>query len=258
VLSERSHRERHRSIAYVRLLDDAGLRKQEAWSLPLDDLRLTSGNRGSVRVRLSASSDKYELRRLDSKTVEAIRNYLKHARPRYIGKDQEPLFVTEKGKRFTSDGFGAWIRRIALDIKEATGIAWTSSLMRHTWKEAADELIRDEELRRRCGDLLAAEGDHDRAVREACTVLEDRVRGLISAPNTLVGTRLMDSAMWGNSLNLRLSDHDGEQEGAWQMYRGLMAYYRNPVGHRLRDDLDRNEVLHVVSWIDHLLWLIEP
>src|SRR5205807_10118600 len=58
VLSERSHRERHRSIAYVRLLDDAGLRKQEAWSLPLDDLRLTSGNRGSVRVRLSASDRK--------------------------------------------------------------------------------------------------------------------------------------------------------------------------------------------------------
>src|SRR5438105_2880755 len=35
VLSERSHRERHRSIAYVRLLEDAGLRRQEAWSLPL-------------------------------------------------------------------------------------------------------------------------------------------------------------------------------------------------------------------------------
>lgn len=29
-----------------------------------------------------------------------------------------------------------------------------------------------------------------------------------------------------------------------------------PVGHRLHDDLDRSEALHVVSWIDHLLWLI--
>lgn len=41
------------------------------------------------------------------------------------------------------------------------------------------------------------------------------------------------------------------------MYRGLWSYYRNTTAHRVRDDLDRNEVLRVVSWIDHLLWLID-
>jgi uncharacterized protein (TIGR02391 family) len=255
-LAERPNRERYRSIAYVRLLNDAGLKTTQARSLLLDDVRLLSSNRGSVTVRAANSSDKDERRRLDGKTVIAIREYIRNERKRFSQDGDEPLFITEKGKRFTPNGFGAWIRRISVAINRATGISWNSSLMRHTWKEEAGELIRDDDLRRRCADLLAAEGDYDRAVREACTVLEDRVRGLISAPNALIGTRLMDAAFWGNPVKLRLSDHDGEQEGVSQMYRGLMAFYRNPVGHRLHDDLDRSEALHVVSWIDHLLWLI--
>ena len=68
----------------------------------------------------------------------------------------------------------------------------------------------------------------------------------------------MESAFCGRDIKFRLSDHDGEQEGARHMYQGLMAFYPNPVGHRLHDDLDRNEAPRVVSWIDHLLWLIDP
>jgi uncharacterized protein (TIGR02391 family) len=256
-LSERPNRERYRSIAYVRLLNDAGMKTAQARSLLLDDVRLLSSNRGSVTVRATNPNDKDERRRLDGKTVAAIREYIRKERKRFIQGGDEPLFITEAGKRFTPDGFGSWVGRIADEIKLATEISWTSGLMRHTWKEEAGEVIRDDDLRRRCADLLAAEGDYDRAVREACTVLEDRVRKLVGAPNALIGTRLMDSALWGSSRELRLSDHDGEQEGAWQMYRGLMAFYRNPVGHRLHDDLDRTEALHVVSWIDHLLWLID-
>jgi uncharacterized protein (TIGR02391 family) len=257
VLSERPNRERYRSIAYVRLLNDAGMKTTQARSLLLDDVRLLSSNRGSVTVRATQPKDSDKRHRLDGKTVAAIREYIRGERKRFIGKGDEPLFITEAGKRFTPNGFGSWVGRVSDDIKEATGISWTSGLMRQTWKEDAGEPIRDDDLRRRCADLLAAEGDYDRAVREACTVLEDRVRRLTSAPNALVGARLMESALWGNSIKLRLSDHEGEQEGAYQMYRGLMAFYRNPVGHRLHDDLDRNEALHVVSWIDHLLWLID-
>ena len=50
-LAERPNRERYRSIAYVRLLNDAGLKTTQARSLLLDDVRLLSSNRGSVTVR---------------------------------------------------------------------------------------------------------------------------------------------------------------------------------------------------------------
>jgi uncharacterized protein (TIGR02391 family) len=258
VLSERQNRERYRSIAYVRLLNDTGMKTTQARSLLLDDVRLLSSNRGSVTVRSTKPKDKDGRHRLDGKTVAAIRDYIRHERRSFIGKGDEPLFITEAGKRFSPNGFGTWVGRISAHINQATGMSWTSGLMRHTWKEEAEEPIRDDDLRRRCADLLAADGDYDRAVREACTVLEDRVRKLTKAPNALIGTRLMESTFWGKDIKFRLSDHDGEQEGVLQMYRGLMAFYRNPVGHRLHDDLDRQEALHVVAWIDHLLWLIDP
>lgn len=37
-------------------------------------------------------------------------------------------------------------------------------------------VIHDAELRQRCADLLGAPGNYDRVVREATTVLEDRIR----------------------------------------------------------------------------------
>lgn len=40
------------------------------------------------------------------------------------------------------------------------------------------------------------------------------------------------------------------------MFAGVMTFYRNPGMHRVRDDLDRDEVLRIVSWIDHLLTLV--
>ncbi len=117
-------------------------------------------------------------------------------------------------------------------------------------------LIRDAELRRRCVDLLTAEGDHDRAVREACVVLESRVRVAIGAGDDAIGTALMEQAFSPKAPKLRLSTVEQEQLGAMQIYRGVMAYYRNPTGHRVRDDFEREEALRIVAWIDHLLLLI--
>lgn len=61
-------------------------------------------------------------------------------------------------------------------------------------ERALPSLIADDELRRRCQALLVAGGDYDRAVREACVVLKDRVRVAIAARSTLVGTSLMEQA----------------------------------------------------------------
>src|SRR5437879_1363976 len=121
--------------------------------------------------------------------------------------------------------------------------------MRHTWKFEETQPIRDPILRRRCEKYLRAVGDHDQAVREACVVLEDRVRKVSKLTADDLGVGLMEKAFGGSSPRLRLADHTEEQKGAMHMYRGVAGFYRNGTAHRLRDDFDPNEALRIVSWI---------
>src|SRR5688572_5564828 len=65
-------------------------------------------------------------------------------------------------------------------------------------------------------------------------------------------SKLMRFAFGGKKPPLLLSSDASEQRGAMEMYAGLMSYYRNPAAHRIRDDLDKQEVMRIVSWIDHL------
>lgn len=116
-------------------------------------------------------------------------------------------------------------------------------------------LIADEQLRRRCTDLLAAEGDYDRVVREACVVLEDRVRVTIGADHGLIGVNLMEHA-FGRNGPLQLSSNEQEQTGALNFYRGTMAFFRNAAGHRLIDSYTQEDVLRFVAWVDLLLKMV--
>jgi hypothetical protein len=93
---------------------------------------------------------------------------------------------------------------------------------------AGYDLFTDTELRERCLDLLSAQSHYDRAIREACVVLENRVRQATNATKSLVGVSLMEQAFSPKAGPLRLSDVPQEQVGAMQIYRGIMAY-TNPV-----------------------------
>jgi uncharacterized protein (TIGR02391 family) len=115
-------------------------------------------------------------------------------------------------------------------------------------------LIRDEELRQRCSDLLAGEAHYDRVLRESCVVLETRIRKSIGAAPTLIGTALVQQA-FGNNGPLRLSDIDAEQVGLMNMISGVVAFYRNAAGHRLLTT-NREDAIRVVVLIDHLLTLV--
>jgi uncharacterized protein (TIGR02391 family) len=117
-------------------------------------------------------------------------------------------------------------------------------------------LIADEELRRRCEDLLAAEQHYDRVIREACVILEDRVRTAIGADATVIGTGLMEQAFSAKKPLLRLSNNEAEQVGAMQLYRGVMAFFRNAAGHHLIETYSQEEALRFVAWIDLLLAML--
>lgn len=118
-------------------------------------------------------------------------------------------------------------------------------------------LIADEELRVRCQDLLEADNHHDRVIREACVVLEDRVRTAIGAGADVTGVPLMERAFSPKGGPLRLSDLDQEQLGAMSLYRGIMAFFRNAAGHRLVGEYSQDDALRFVAFVDLLLKMVK-
>lgn len=255
--SKRTKPERYRALAYVRLLHATGIRRDEARRLLLNDLHLKTG---WVTVPSKTSKGAKEDMLLNGRTIAAIRDYLEHGRPKYTGgKVREPMFITEAGKPFTANGWGTWCDRIGDEIERLTpsGVQWSSDLMRVTWEWESVQELKDPELRSTCERLLKTAKHHDQAVREACVVLEDRVRKHIGGTDADYGTSLMEKAFGGNQPRIRLAAGN-EQRGAMEIYRGVIAHYKNGTGHRLRYDFDPNEALRIVKWIDHLLWLIAP
>lgn len=130
----------------------------------------------------------------------------------------------------------------------------------HVSKSAAAAVglyLRDSELLERCGDLLGASQNYDRAVREATVVLEDRVRKLAKTRPNAIGTTLMEQAFGPSNGKLRLRVDDNEQRGAMELFRGTVAYFRNQTGHRLVADYDQHDALEFVGFIDLLLTTLD-
>jgi integrase len=255
-LGERKARDRLRGIAYVRLLHATGLRKVDVHSILRRNLN-TSTRWLTVAVNRKAGTEMKRVR-LDRHCVEAVEEYLaSDERPTFRGKPPEPLFLTEDGDAFTYYGFATRVNQIGDDIERLTDIPWNSELMRFTWMQHARSKIRDSDLRRRCADLLAADSDHDRAISAATTVLEDRVRERSGGAGR-IGDDHMKWAFEGPTPRIPLAAHPTEQWGAFNVYRGMAAFYRNGTAHRVRpEDFDSDEAMRIVLWVDHLLGLID-
>jgi uncharacterized protein (TIGR02391 family) len=109
--------------------------------------------------------------------------------------------------------------------------------------------------------VLEDDSDHDRAIELATTILEARVRER-SGAGDLDGDELMKWAFLPDKqtgrARLQLAAKVQEQGGAFNVYRGVADLYRNGTHHDVRaDDFDSGEARRVVSWIDHLLGLID-
>jgi uncharacterized protein (TIGR02391 family) len=93
-------------------------------------------------------------------------------------------------------------------------------------------------------------------IREACVILEDRVRKAVGADKSLLGTSLMEQSFGSNKGVLRLSDDDKEQRGAMELYRGVMAFFRNAAGHNVIDSYTQEDALRFVVFVDLLLAMV--
>ncbi len=124
-------------------------------------------------------------------------------------------------------------------------------------RKTLPSLIADDELRQRCEDLLAAGHHYDRVIREACVILENRVRVTIGGNQQITGTPLMELAFSPRNPKLSFSNVEQEQLGVMQFYRGTIAFFRNTTGHHLIDTYTQDDALRFVAWIDLLLAMLK-
>lgn len=182
---------------------------------------------------------------------------------------QGKIAENELDQASLADGYAHITEAGRRDLEVASGTPRPSPGAQEAWVEVArlrrrlqlaernlSSLIADDELRRRCQDLLAAEGHYDRVIREACVILEDRVRTAISADKSVVGTALMEAAFGPRAGPLRLSGSDQEQRGAMELYRGVMAFFRNTAGHNVIETYNQDDAVRFVVLIDLLLGMV--
>jgi uncharacterized protein (TIGR02391 family) len=122
---------------------------------------------------------------------------------------------------------------------------------------AIDFVLEDAELRGRCRDLLLAKRHYDRVVREATTVLDDRLK-------TRTGiTHMNPAALVGKVLSpdpekavIVVSTEKDEQQGFFNICNGVMLAFRNKSHHNLSNTFTQADALKVCAFIDALLAVI--
>ena len=122
---------------------------------------------------------------------------------------------------------------------------------------AIDFLLRDEELRSRTRDLLLASRHYDRALREASTVLDDRLKKLSGIahmnPGDLVG-KVLNSDL--TRAVIVVSSDKQEQEGFFLICKGLMQTFRNAAHHKLSSAFSQADALNFCGFVDTMLAVI--
>jgi len=127
-------------------------------------------------------------------------------------------------------------------------------------------VIHDDELKKRCSDLLASPDNYDRVIREATTVLEDRIRNkcphatlcrLIPHSADQNGENLTNKLFAPNGPVLSISEDKKTRVAFQKILLGVFSYLRNPYHHRLATNTEWSWAWSTVGFIDRLISEIE-
>jgi Protein of unknown function (Hypoth_ymh). len=118
---------------------------------------------------------------------------------------------------------------------------------------ATEYLIHDLDLRARVMDLLKARGKFDRVIREATTVLDHRIKSLsgLNGKPLQVITKAINQEP--SRAVLEFSNEPSQQEGFFNIYKGIFLAFRNVTHHELTDKFTREDALKFCGFVDLLL-----
>ena len=123
-------------------------------------------------------------------------------------------------------------------------------------------VIHDSELRDRCSALLGAPGKYDIVLREATTVLENRIKArapqeavakAIRAKSNRGGTKLIEAVFDPTDPILSISSDTKERAAFRTILAGVYSHIRNPSHHRLDDGTEWSWAWSIVGLVDRLL-----
>lgn len=119
-----------------------------------------------------------------------------------------------------------------------------------------DYLLSDAELKGRCSDLLRAQKSFDRVFREATVVLDSRLKQLSGIQEKINPAELVARVLHPSKAILVVSEHTDEQQGFFELCKGMMSAFRNPAHHTLNDQLTREDALRFCGFIDSILSIL--
>ncbi len=146
---------------------------------------------------------------------------------------------------------GGSLHKLNLERKEA--LEMLTTLEGLTTTEFV-EALHAKSLRARCQAMVINTGSADTLVREAVTVLEDRLRESVDPP---VDRRdLPAKVLHPKSGVMSIFSERARQEDFFYLVRGVLGFYGTPVHHGLQEDLPPETARRVVALIDEILEML--
>jgi uncharacterized protein (TIGR02391 family) len=120
-----------------------------------------------------------------------------------------------------------------------------------------EEILKDDELLTRCAETFN-NGNYETAVFNAFKLVEEKVRIKAGLNASDIGVDLMTKAF--NSRNgvlvIPTCTIPAEQEGVHSLFRGAIAFFKNPCSHRTVNYDDRLSTIQTIAFAELLLKII--
>lgn len=120
--------------------------------------------------------------------------------------------------------------------------------------------IENQELQKRCLDILSSKDAYDRVINQATLVLENAIKEKANLQNS----GLFDLALVSKAINpqedktiLLFSEEKSIQEAYSFLYKGVIGAFRNPTHHGINYKCTREDALKCCAFIDFLLKELE-